>query len=48
MLNYFTKKKTGSTRLKLPMKELVGEFSTITVEAHELESKIKVDWGKVL
>jgi len=30
------------------MKELMGEFTTLTDEAHKLEKKIKDDWGKIL
>ena len=30
------------------MKELMGEFTTLTDEAHRLEKKIKDDWGKIL
>lgn len=30
------------------MKELMGEFTNLTAEAHTLEKKIKEDWGKIL
>lgn len=30
------------------MKELMGEFTALTAEAHKLEKKIKDDWGKIL
>jgi len=30
------------------MKELMGEFTTLTKEAHELENKIIKDWKKIL
>jgi hypothetical protein len=30
------------------MKELMGEFTTLTKEAHKLENKIQADWGKIL
>jgi len=29
------------------MKELSGEFKTLTQESHELEKKIEEDWGKI-
>ena len=29
------------------MKELMGEFTNLTAEAHALEKKIQEDWGKV-
>ncbi|MCK4869685.1 MAG: hypothetical protein KAS93_01100 [Gammaproteobacteria bacterium] len=48
MLNYFMKKNTGSASMKLPMKKLAGEFSTLTVEEHELENKLKADRKKIL
>jgi len=30
------------------MKELMGDFSTLTKDAHELENKIQEDWKKIL
>jgi len=30
------------------MKELMGEFTTLTKDAHELEGKIQADWKKIL
>lgn len=30
------------------MKELMGEFTTLTKDAHELENKIQTDWKKIL
>ena len=30
------------------MKELVGEFISLTAEAHKLENKIQADWKKIV
>ena len=30
------------------MKELMGEFTSLTAEAHNLEKKIKEDWKIIL
>ena len=30
------------------MRELMGEFTTLTAEAHKLEKKIHEDWEKIL
>ena len=30
------------------MKELMGQFTTLTSEAHKLEKKIQEDWKKIL
>ena len=30
------------------MKELAGEWTALTTEAHKLEKKIQEDWGKIL
>jgi hypothetical protein len=42
------KKLIDNVDFEARMKELMGEFATLTDEAHKLEKKIKDDWGKIL
>lgn len=41
-------KEIDNVDFEAKMKELMGEFSTLTVEAHELEKKIQEDWKKIV
>ena len=41
-------KKMSDVDFDARMKELMGEFNTLTSEAHKLEKKIQDDWKKIL
>ncbi len=41
-------KEMDNVEFEARMKELSGEFKTLTKEAHELENKIEEDWKKIL
>lgn len=41
-------KEMDDVDFEVRMKELMGEFTALTSEAHRLEKKIKEDWGKIL
>ena len=40
-------KEMDDVEFEARMKELSGEFKTLTQESHELEKKIEEDWGKI-
>jgi type I restriction enzyme M protein len=41
-------KEIDNADFELKMKELMGEFTTLAKEAHDLENKIQDDWKKIL
>ena len=41
-------KEMDDADFEVRMKELMGEFTTLTKDAHELENKIQTDWKKII